>query len=612
MRLALVLMWLSLSTIGYAGGRAGNGFALECRDDKDHGLKAGYYSLDYLATLGLGASVKVKSWKESSGRIRKRLKGVLTAKQLALYDDFVATVRNEDYAKSRVWEASPFGVVNLKTEASAERPGKDPLHKEQLKTNLESLVQKVPDACLDTKGEIGLIPAVVFQDSFFTGRPEGYLVYKFVPKVLDSLEVNDPLQLSYLYIHEWLWDISNNEDRNRRINHLLHSEKADDASAGELREQLKGMGLDLGANESKPGTINLESSELEDSYEQTKIPERAFGLSAIERQLFKGNTLLLSKPYTAHALSRRCPTPQTCTAWQTAKVYWKDLGRRHDFPESGVFYLNRVDSMNLEIKTDTVKVDGGLGRVVETICQMDSTESKPYHGTCRKMWGPHADFEPIGHLWVDETSPDLQVTFTKSHVWIGAHTKRGENETRFALIAPYENSATIQADAGEKDGAWLHIPREMGVPSEGQRTIVNGQEEYVWTIPMNSVGNDGRFGSRQLVKHTLYAFTKPGKRRALRGYVVYDGDLESAGVTVKHLVKGVEGGSYGIMTDLDVLPLRSPVPGFPEFAKAAELRPGFAVEDARGDYQIEFDLRPAANGWARVHSLRLLMRTDRT
>ncbi len=63
-RLALIFVWLCMPTVGYAGGRAGNGFALECRDDKEHGLKAGYYSLDYLATMGLGPSVKVKSWKE--------------------------------------------------------------------------------------------------------------------------------------------------------------------------------------------------------------------------------------------------------------------------------------------------------------------------------------------------------------------------------------------------------------------------------------------------------------------------------------------------------------------------------------------------------------------
>ncbi len=462
MRLALVLLWICLPTIGYAGGRAGNGFALECRDDKEHGLKAGYYSLDYLATKGLGPAVKVRTWKESAERIRKRLKGALSNKQLALYDDFVATVRNDDYTKTRVWEAAPFGVLNLKTEASPEQPGKDPLHKEQLKTNLQSLVQKVPDACSDTKGGIGLIPAVVFQDSFFTGRPDGYLVYKFVPKVLDSLEVNDPLQLSYLYIHEWLWDISNNEDRNRRINHLLHSEKGDVASTGEVRKQLKGMGLELrtespdgetkngGGVRPKTGLPDLESGDLEETYRATEIPERLFGVATIRKQLMKGEAVIQMGPYKVHTLSRRCPKGGSCTPWKKVNAVWNDLVRKHAVPEGGEVFLRRESNLTLIVKTDPVKVDGGKGRIVATECSLDHADKASNNGTCRKMWGPEGDFKPIGHLWVDETSPDLVATFTKTHLWIGAHAKRGDVESRIAIVVPYAEDVQLN---GDEDGA---------------------------------------------------------------------------------------------------------------------------------------------------------------
>jgi hypothetical protein len=44
-------------------------------------------------------------------------------------------------------------------------------------------------------------------------------------------------------VHEWLWDLSPNVDRNRRINHFLHSKKIEQLSPNEVQEYLKGMGL---------------------------------------------------------------------------------------------------------------------------------------------------------------------------------------------------------------------------------------------------------------------------------------------------------------------------------------------------------------------------------
>ena len=117
--------------------------------------------------------------------------------------------------------------------------------------NDQKIVTLIPTNCRQN-GKVQIVQAVIRQESKFTGRPPGDLVYRFVPAVLDELESKAPMQLSFLLVHEWLWDVSKNVDRNRRINRFLHSEALEHLSAEAVQAQLAGLGLTAGSRNPEP------------------------------------------------------------------------------------------------------------------------------------------------------------------------------------------------------------------------------------------------------------------------------------------------------------------------------------------------------------------------
>ncbi|HEY8269762.1 MAG TPA: hypothetical protein VIG33_02660, partial [Pseudobdellovibrionaceae bacterium] len=158
----------------------------------------------------------------SSERILKILQD--KAPTLAPYfKDFRDLVFNTDYSKTKVWESTPFGLVELDDQ------------------NITSLI---PENC-KKEGKTQLIQAVIREFQSFSGADIGHIIYKFDPKIVDSLDKKSPLQLSFLMVHEWLWDLSQNVDRNRRINRFLHSREIESMSSEKVIKTLQGMGLTI-------------------------------------------------------------------------------------------------------------------------------------------------------------------------------------------------------------------------------------------------------------------------------------------------------------------------------------------------------------------------------
>lgn len=60
---------------------------------------------------------------------------------------------------------------------------------------------------------------------------------------LQTLRELDPLQLSFVLVHEWLWDITKDAHTNRSANVLLHSRAADGLSRDALENALRQLGL---------------------------------------------------------------------------------------------------------------------------------------------------------------------------------------------------------------------------------------------------------------------------------------------------------------------------------------------------------------------------------
>jgi hypothetical protein len=210
-------------TDGGANGVGNGGDVIFCTAS-DNNFLNGAYSLDYILTLSEMQSdtsnAAVSSWKNSSDRIYKILAEKVPT--LAdLFNDYRRLVFNTgDYSLKRVWEPAPFGLVDLKDEL---------------------ITSQLPRNC-QHDGQYQVVQAAIKQFNSFSGTKDK-IIYKFVPALVNELDERSPLQLSYLLVHEWLWDISTNVDRNRRINRFLHSLKIATMSADEVKDYLLGMGL---------------------------------------------------------------------------------------------------------------------------------------------------------------------------------------------------------------------------------------------------------------------------------------------------------------------------------------------------------------------------------
>lgn len=207
-----------------AGGDAGNGGSVVVCSPSALNSLNGMYSVDYVLTMPEAIAddrqlYVPRNWEDSAARIWK----ILAEKApylLESFDDFRESYRNRgNLVSGRIWESAPYGVTTILEQGA---------------------VALVPNNCLD-RGHFQSVQAIVRQYSDYTGSK--LIVYKYVPAVLDGLEVQDPLQLSFLLVHEWLWDLSDNPDRNRRLNRFFHSRGIETMSVVEFDHTLNVLGL---------------------------------------------------------------------------------------------------------------------------------------------------------------------------------------------------------------------------------------------------------------------------------------------------------------------------------------------------------------------------------
>lgn len=279
-----------LSFAVFAGGRVGNGFVVPCHDDQNTGIKEGYYSLDYLATLGEGELREVDDFQDDSESILgPLLQRVLTLDQVRTFEEFVNLVKNQSYQYRRVWKPSPSGVINVSEDSSSlpiepnldsfEVTQKNPT---QNKLDLKHMVKKLPPSCIEDNGFVNLIPAIVFQDGELSGRPKDDINYSFNPEILKILENQESqLQLSFLYRHEWLWDISDHVGTIATVNHFLHSKRILSMDPNEIKAELKGMGfpsttiVNLPPLFAAPSTVTSQPSVSIEEFNSTRKSKRS-------------------------------------------------------------------------------------------------------------------------------------------------------------------------------------------------------------------------------------------------------------------------------------------------------------------------------------------------
>ncbi len=221
MKLLSLFLFLLSPSLGLAGtaGSGGGGDTLICRDEPNVSPFVGYFSLDYLATYRKANQnadiVKIESWEKSAERIIRNLKRLKANNLLGTFLRFSRNIGNEDdYSDGLIWKESGFGLEDIKD---------------------EKLLNKLPTNCIPEKNRHQFIQTVYWKDY------NNLRVYNFDYDVIEKLKAQSPVQLSFLYVHEWLWTHFMTTAPIRVLNRLIHSKKFDTMSSEEFLQILSAM-----------------------------------------------------------------------------------------------------------------------------------------------------------------------------------------------------------------------------------------------------------------------------------------------------------------------------------------------------------------------------------
>lgn len=100
----------------------------------------------------------------------------------------------------------------------------------------------LPLFCQPNKGETSKVIQAVIRQEVTTDPSFPQYQFLVAQGVFKRL---DPLQRSFLYLHEWLWEFSSDVVQNRKLNYFLHSELMDQLSTEEIIETLHIYGVQL-------------------------------------------------------------------------------------------------------------------------------------------------------------------------------------------------------------------------------------------------------------------------------------------------------------------------------------------------------------------------------
>src|SRR5205823_5294552 len=140
------------------------------------------YSFDYLATYdGTRAHyLEPKNLLNSLNLIQAKL-ATATPELAASLADFTSQIYKTDYAQTRIWRPVVNGITKI-----ADGQG----------------IAKVPPECRSGQ-DVEVVQTVVRQPPWVSGLPPEKILYNYVPQITDALEAREPLQLSFLMVHEW-------------------------------------------------------------------------------------------------------------------------------------------------------------------------------------------------------------------------------------------------------------------------------------------------------------------------------------------------------------------------------------------------------------------------
>lgn len=71
------------------------------------------------------------------------------------------------------------------------------------------------------------------------------VVLTYNRQIYEPLKFENPTQLSFLLVHEWLWDLNQDVAQNRNLNYFLHSKNIEGMSPVQVINKLRQLGLSL-------------------------------------------------------------------------------------------------------------------------------------------------------------------------------------------------------------------------------------------------------------------------------------------------------------------------------------------------------------------------------
>lgn len=222
--LCAVLSNLLLCCFAFAGvANVGNGGdVIYCPGN----LSEVYYSLDFvLARAQLENSTKiiqVDSLNQSTERISRLLESKVPSLKNS-FDHFVSEFRNQDSSRTYLWKPSRLELPDIQDENFKRFP-----------RGVCAQIQAQPWGAEQFQ-------AVIRTKTIENGVTKTNFEYdRFI---LAEVERTNPTQLSFVLVHEWLWNYNSNVRSNRIINYLLHSEQFEKQTSAQVTQELTNLGL---------------------------------------------------------------------------------------------------------------------------------------------------------------------------------------------------------------------------------------------------------------------------------------------------------------------------------------------------------------------------------
>ncbi len=213
--LGILLLSLILHDFAIAGGVAvGNGGNIvRCS------TKSELQSLDFVLTKNIyGRRIDIFN-AESLEDSFKRISYLISEKYPkwhASFKEFSQLIMNHDESKKYIWRANVLGL-----------------------NNVDEKDVHIPAWCRSSTGSIAVYQAIVRR----TLTTSNQIIFEYDADLLLKLEKSDAVQISFLMIHEWLWNFSADINQIRKANYILHSTLLSTLSPAGTALELNKIGL---------------------------------------------------------------------------------------------------------------------------------------------------------------------------------------------------------------------------------------------------------------------------------------------------------------------------------------------------------------------------------